>query len=373
MPSLVIDARMVHSSGIGVYLRQLIPLVAAHFQITLLGKVEEFTELREQAEFSVIPDASPIYSLKEQRALFSKVPACDIFWSPQYNVPLFPIRAKRRVVTIHDAYHLAFWHTLTLAQKVYAPVVMRAATKLSDQVVTVSNFSRQEIIHHTKCSPDKVKVIYNGLDHTLFRPSFSENARETLQRAMPHLPEKYLLYVGNVKPHKNLITLLRAYAKLSPEVRETYGLVLVGKKEGFLTPDQEVFSFLEQEPGLAQRVHFTGYVPDPLLPFLYNCASLSVFPSLYEGFGLPPLESMACGCPVLASNAASIPEVCGQAAMYFNPLHPEELTSQIELVLREERLQQELRQKGFEQSQKFSWESSAHQHIQLFHTLAAFA
>lgn len=369
MPSLVIDARMVHSSGIGVYLKQLIPFLLPSFQVTVLGRPEEFNGLAWAPSVQVIPMEAGIYSIKEQIELASKIPSCDIFWSPQYNVPLLPIRAKKRLVTIHDTYHLAYRHTLPLAQKLYATAVMKVAVRLSDHVITVSNFSKTEIVKYTNCPPEKISVLYNGVDSVRFKADFPETGSKQLQEALPQLPENYLLYVGNVKPHKNLITLLKAYASLNPGLQTEYHLVIVGQKQGFITPDQEVFHFLEKHPSLAGKVHFTGFVPDALLPFLYNCASLSVFPSVYEGFGLPPLESMACGCPVVASSSASIPEVCGDAALYFQALDAEELRTHLETVLTDGRLRADLVKSGLKQSKEFTWEKSAAQHLSVLKEL----
>ncbi|WP_207431164.1 glycosyltransferase family 4 protein [Sabulibacter ruber] len=353
---------MIHSSGIGVYLKHMIPFLTQHFEVTVLGKEEELSGLLKDFPIAFIPVNSPIYSLKEQLELFSKVPPSDVFWSPQYNIPLLPVRARKRVVTIHDTYHLAYKHTLSVAQKAYATVLLNSAVRLSDRVFTVSEFSKKEIIKYTKCPQDKIKVIYNGVDENLFNASFSENEVKTLRSTLPSLPENYILYVGNVKPHKNLITLLKAYAGLSPSIRDTIHLVIVGKKEGFLTPEVEVFRFLESQPHLQSCIHFTGFVPDGLLPLLYKCASLSVFPSVYEGFGLPPLEAMASGCPVIASNAASIPEVCAEAALYFDALDVEGLKSKMEYVLLNKDIRADLSKKGLKHSSKFSWLQSAEKH-----------
>ncbi|MBC3538113.1 glycosyltransferase family 4 protein [Rufibacter sediminis] len=371
MPSLVIDARMVHASGIGVYLKQLLPFLLPSFQVQVLGNPQELTQFAWASAVTVIPVEAPIYSIKEQLALAAKIPVCDIFWSPQYNIPLLPIRARKRVVTIHDTYHLAYRHTLSLAQKVYATVLLRAAVRVSDRVVTVSQFSREELIKYTGCPPAKINVIYNGVNTSLFKTSDSPQLEHTLRAALPKLPARYIIYVGNVKPHKNLITLLKAYAGLPSSLREEYHLVIVGQKEGFITPDEEVPQFLEAQEGLRPFVHFTGFVPDNLLPLLYNYASLSVFPSVYEGFGFPPLESMACGCPVVASTSASIPEVCGEAALYFEALNEKGLRKQLMRVLGDPELRAELVRRGLQQYRHYSWQTSAEQHLQVLKELLA--
>ncbi|RNI22456.1 glycosyltransferase family 4 protein [Rufibacter latericius] len=363
MPSLVVDARMIHASGIGVYLKQLLPFLPPYFKVSVIGKAEELNAFEWSSEVTILPMEASIYSIKEQLALTARIPTCDIFWSPQYNIPVLPIRAKKRLVTIHDTYHLAYRHTLGFAQKVYATILMRAAIRLSDQVVTVSHFSEKELVRYTGCPSEKINIIYNGVDLTRFKPDFSETGLKELRAALPQLPDNYLLYVGNVKPHKNLITLLKAYNGLPFAIKERHHLVIVGQKQGFITPDQEAPRYLEEQKALQPFVHFTGFVPDNLLPFLYKYASLSVFPSLYEGFGMPPLESMACGCPVVASTSASIPEVCGEAALYFDALDVKGLQKQLERVLTEDGLRAELRVKGLQHCQKYSWRVSAEYHL----------
>ncbi|MBA9077846.1 glycosyltransferase family 4 protein [Rufibacter quisquiliarum] len=370
MPSIVIDARMVNSSGIGVYIKQTIPYLLPLAKVIVLGRKEELQKFSWAPQVTIIPISAPIYSIKEQVELCWKIPTCDVFWSPHYTTPLLPIRAKRRLVTIHDTYHLAYRQNLTLKQKIYATLFLNAAVRVADQVVTVSNFSKKEITHYTHCAPEKVTVIHSGVDKSIFHEDFSATQIKELRSQLPALPKQdYLLYVGNVKPHKNLKTLLAAYALLPLALRQKFHLVIVGQKQGFLTPDQEVFKQLERQPELKNFVHFTGFVPDSLLPLLYKCASLSVFPSIYEGFGLPPLESMACGCPVVASTSASIPEVCGDAVLYFDALNVDQLRQQMERVLQDQPLQAELIQKGRERCLKFSWEASSLKHVQLFKKL----
>ncbi|WP_221175769.1 glycosyltransferase family 4 protein [Rufibacter immobilis] len=369
MPSIAIDARMLNASGIGVYLKHILPALCLEFKVQVMGNEQEIEQFEWAKQVSVIPLNAPIYSVKEQWKLYQKVPACDLFWSPHYNIPLLPIKAKKRVVTIHDTFHLAYKHTLNFTQKTYASLFLNAAVRMADQVLTVSRFSEQEIIKYTRCSPEKLSVIYNGVDRTCFTEGISLSENADLRQELPNLPEKYILFVGNVKPHKNLITLLRAYSSLSLCLQQEYHLVIVGQKDGFLTPDQEIFHVLEKQPQLKKFVHFTGFVPDKLLPVLYNCASLSVFPSLYEGFGMPPLEAMACGCPVVAARSASIPEVCADAVLYFNPLQASELTIQMERVLQNVELQMALAEKGREQCAKFSWEAAASQHVRIFKEL----
>lgn len=311
MIDLCIDARMAFSSGIGTYIREIVPLLKDHFRLILLvDKVDrEWCNGFEQIVFD-----APIYSIAEQLKFPFKIPKCDLFWSPHYNVPLLPIRAKKRVATIHDACHLAFGSG---AQKLYARLVMGRALR-SEKAITVSQFSKREI--EGQFGFGDLTVIPIGVNKERFYPrEGSEEVRQKYQ-----LPEKFVLFVGSKKAHKNLARVMRVE-----------NLVAVG-------------------PGIRE-------VDGEDLPVLYSMAEVFVFPSLYEGFGLPPLEAMSCGCPTAVSKMASIPEVCGDASVYFDPMNEEDI-----LIAVEKAKKRELVQKGLERVKRFDWKKTAEKHIRLF-------
>ena len=168
--------------------------------------------------------------------------------------------------------------------------------------------------------------------------------------------------MGNVKPHKNLKNLLFAVEKTN------LNLVIVGKKDGFITGDSTISEIIRTK-NLSDRIFFTGYVKDADIAAIYNLAKLFVFPSLYEGFGIPPLEAQACSCPVVCSNAASLPEVCGDSVVYFDPNDIEDMRNKIQTVLNDKNLQNELRIKGLENIKRFNWERSAKQIIEIMESL----
>ncbi len=341
-PSIAVDARMINASGIGRHIKGILPVLMEKFEVILLGYKGELKNFHLLENLRIINIKSKIYSIKEQIELPLKIPKCDVFWSPHYNIPVLPIRAKKRMVTIHDVYHLAFQHTLSLPQRIYAKLMINQALKRSDIVLTVSEFSKQEIIKYTGTSKD-IKVIHNGIE-----PQWYEKQPLSLSER-----DNYILYVGNVKPHKNLVRALKAFSLLKDK---NLKFKIVGKKDNFITVDKEVEKIARK---LGNRVEFTGYVSDNELKELYRKAKLFLFPSLYEGFGLPPLEAMACGTPVVVSNAASLPEVCGDAAYYVNPYDINDIAKGIETVLKDEELQKELIQKGLKRVKLFSWEKSA--------------
>lgn len=357
---LVIDFRMHKASGIGTYIKSLMSFLVDKFEVILLGNKAEIEKYAWSKSVKVIKCKSKIYSIKEQLELPLKIPKCDIFWSPHYNIPILPIRAKFRVVTIHDAFHLAFYDTLNFIQKIYAKTILNQALSRSDIALSVSNFSRSEILKYTKTDKN-IFIVPNAIDERRFNNHCDSAILEAVAREYK-LPENFILFVGNVKPHKNLKNLLFALDKTE------LNLVIVGKKDGFITSDSDILETIEKN-NLTERIFFTGYVKDADIAAIYNLAKLFVFPSLYEGFGIPPIEAQACGCPVVCSNAASLPEVCGDSVLYFDPHNVEDIRSKIQAVLNDENLRNELCVKGFENIKRFSWERSAKQIIEIMENL----
>jgi len=358
---IVLDFRMHNASGIGTYIKNIVPYLIDKFEIILLGNSEEIQKYSWSQKIKIIECTAKIYSIKEQFELAKKIPSCDIFWSPHYNIPLLPIKVKRRVVTIHDVFHLAFYETLSLKQKLYAKLVINQAVNRSDKILTVSKFSVDEIRKYTKSSKD-IEIIYNAIDFDKFKVIDNKSKLDFVNEKY-QLPNEFLLFVGNVKPHKNLKNLLLTIKDMDAN------LVIVGKKDGFITGDENIANLI-QNNNLENRVFFTGYVDDADIPAIYNLAKLFVFPSLYEGFGIPPLEAQACGCPVVCSNVASLPEV-GEvdSVVYCDPYSVEDIKEKIEVVLNDTNLQSELRIKGFENMKRFSWEESAKKVINIIEEL----
>jgi glycosyltransferase involved in cell wall biosynthesis len=352
---------MINSSGIGTYIKALLPGICQNFKTNLLTDEPELLE-NYTGNFQVARLPAPFYSIAEQIKYLS-IPATDILFTPHYNIPLLPVRSKKRVVTIHDVYHLAHYRQLTRSQKLYAKILINMAVRLSDAVITVSEFSKKEIIKYTGCKGEKITVIHNGVKQ--LAASKSENEI----RLRYNLPEKYILFVGNVKPHKNLRILLEAYKLLEADIRAEYKIVIAGKKDGFITNDTNLFQLIDATPELTNNITFTGFVNVDDMDTLYSGASLFVFPSLYEGFGLPPLEAMLNNCPVIVSNAASLPEICGDAVLYFNPYHPKDLADKILCLLKDADLRQSLIKKGKQHIKKYTWEMSLEKHMEVFRSL----
>jgi glycosyltransferase involved in cell wall biosynthesis len=218
-------------------------------------------------------------------------------------------------------------------------MMFAAVRRKAAAVIAISEFTKNEYLRFTGTSRQPVHAIPLGVDQSWFSVS-----KEPIRQ------RPYLLFVGNVKPHKNLSRLIEAFHLVKDEI--ALDLVIVGKKEGFITGDSGSLAYAGS---LGGRIDFTGTVNDDTLKRLVGGARLFVFPSLYEGFGLPPLEAMAAGCPVLTSSAASLPEVCGNAAEYFDPYNVKELAAKILFLLSDQTRREWLITKGKERARQFNW------------------
>jgi glycosyltransferase involved in cell wall biosynthesis len=253
------------------------------------------------------------------------------------------------VVTVHDLSFLLYPQGFRALNRFYLRTFTRLSVRHALRVIAVSESTRQDLIRHYDLSPAKIDVVYNGVDAS-FRPL--PNDRVSAFRAARDLPERFILFVGTLEPRKNVVRLIEAYAQLPPGRPP---LMLVGGK-GWLY--DEIFARVKAG-NLASEVQFVGYIPAEELPLWYNAADLFVYPSLYEGFGLPPLEAMACGTPVVVSRASSLPEVVGQAGLLVDPTDVEALAIAMRRVLAEREEWEEMRAAGLAQARGFSWQTTA--------------
>lgn len=363
--NICVDARLLNYSGIGTYLRNIIcRLQKAGLSLKLIVSEEKSEKGNELNSFDLIPCNARPFSLKEQLLLPKLIPACDVFWTPHFNIPFLPIRAKKRLVTIHDVFHLVHGETLSLSKRLCAKYIIPKAIKSADRVITVSQFSYQEIAKHTGLQCSHISTITLGVDHDHFHTS-SDKLSLDIVRAKYALPEKFILFVSNISFHKNLAGLLNAFRILIEQGATGYQLVIIGKK---LKIDDYTERLL-QDPIISKYIRYVGIIDYEDLPKIYQLAATSVTPSLYEGFGLPPLEAMACGCPTLVSKIASLPEVCGDAAEYINPHEPEDIAKGLIKVLEDDELRRSLIEKGFIRAKKFSWDDVAEKHLRVIEEL----
>jgi glycosyltransferase involved in cell wall biosynthesis len=277
------------------------------------------------------------------------VPDAEIFHATEHL--LLPLRSAPTVLTVHD---LIFRHLPTHHKPLnrwYLNLTMPLYCRRANHIISVSEHTKRDLIAAYGLVPSKVTVVHEAAS-SHFCPQSSEVIASV--RSRYGLPERYLLFVGTVEPRKNLGRLLSAFESAHAEGLAD-GLVIVGQR-GWLYDD--FFAQLEKSP-VRDRVILPGYVDDRDLPALYAGARVFAFPSVYEGFGLPVLEAMACGVPVAASNASSIPEIGGDAAMYFDPLDVRSMSDALFRLLRDSELQGELRSQGLARAASFSWERAA--------------
>lgn len=353
------DVRMITNSGIGVYIRNYILSIikSQKYIVTLLGRREELDVcFKEYKNWNYIEADFPIYSVEEQLRLPIIIPKCDVFWSPHYNIPLLPIKAKYHLVTIPDVYHLAYYKTLSLSQKIYAKLTINLAVRKAAKLITISNYSKEQILFFTLAKKD-IQVIYLGIDNNLFNKSIPKSLGNQV-REKYKLPDSFILFVGNVKPNKNLRGLVKAFEQVVGNIPDAV-LVITGKADGFITGDPSLFEYIAKSERLKNKIVFTGFVDTADLPVMYSLAKLFVFPSVYEGFGFPPLEAMACGCATVVSKAASIPEICGEASYYVDPNDPNDIALGIETALTNSDIRDRLVSAGNDQCRKYNWNDSS--------------
>ncbi len=277
------------------------------------------------------------------------IPDAGLFHATEHLLP--SLRSIPSILTVHDLIfrHLPSHHKPL--NRWYLNLTMPLYCRRATHIIAISECTRRDLIGTYGLSPEKITVIYEAAGPR-FRPQPPEAVTSVHTRYS--LPDRYLLFVGTIEPRKNLTRLLTAFEAIHSK-EMTDGLVIVGRR-GWLYKD--FFARLEQSP-VRDAVLFPGYVPDEDLPAIYAGAQALVFPSLYEGFGLPVLEALACGTPVVASRASSIPEVGGGAVLYFNPASAGEITEAIHLVLQDPDLREEMRERGMTQAARFSWDQVA--------------
>ena len=354
---IAIDARKLRDFGIGTYIRNIL------IELSRLDRDTEYIVLCRPDDlesgdvlgrnFRMVPETAPTYSLAEQ----FKIPLSlarervKLVHEPHYVLP--PLLRCRSVVTIHDCIHLMFPEYLpNRLAYYYAKSSIWAASRKSDRILTVSEASKRDILRFFDVRPEKVEVIYNAIDERFLAPANPE--RMDLVRKRYQLDHPFVLYVGNIKPHKNIERLIASFGEARKQCDEHLKLIIIGDE-------------ISKYPGLRQQVHrhkldkhvrFLGFQPMETLAAFYRLARAFVFPSLYEGFGLPPLEAMACGTPVVTSNVSSLPEVAGGAALLVDPYDEDAIASGIVRAVTDDALRHDLIERGRQRARTFSWKQS---------------
>ena len=344
-PLITIDARMIRASGIGTYLRALLPRVVELLpdaRFCLLGDraVLEHEPFSRHVRVDCREVSAGVYSPLEQVDIPRAAPGdTSVFWSPNVNVPL--VHPGRLLVTVHDAFYFdppAGVRT-RLDKRAYLGVLTRWLRRSASAVLCVSEFTKSELerVGGWRCP---LRVVPSGIESEWFSKPGGERP----------WAKPYVLYVGNLKPHKNLPRTLVAFARIAASVPHDFLVIGAGSAAPLV-------SMLD--PRIASRVHFLGSLDDAGVKRHVAHASGLVLASLYEGFGLPPLEAMALGVPVLVSRAASLPEICGDAALYCDPRSVDEIARGLEQLLGDSVARARLAREGPLHARRFSWDESA--------------
>lgn len=261
------------------------------------------------------------------------------------------------VVTLLDVQHHELPEFFSRAERVFRARAYDAAAREADVVVTISEYAKTSIAEHVGVDPAGIEVIPLGIDHDHFRPDGIDDQRLL---SPLRLPERFLIYPANLWPHKNHGRLLQAFARAA--CADSVSLVLTGQAYGRELVVLDQASAL----GIADRVRHLGHVPSTTMPALYRRAAGMVFPSLYEGFGSPPLEAMACGCPVAASSAGALTEVCADAALLFDPREVDDIAAAIDRLIGDGALRHRLRERGTVRAGSFTWSDAARRHLGVY-------
>ena len=362
---IVIDARMLlpHETGVGRYLEKLAQILP-----TLPG--DESYEFWLQAG---LPKDNPIWGYEGERSQLRRLPINQLdaraqwiipgelrklkpqlYHCPHFDLPFFV--PGKTIVTIYDLKYIArpgFFPHVSHSKRAIMWAMMAFSVHRAERVIAISEFTRQDLIQRFKVKPGKVSVVHLGVDRNFFQ---SHSTSKSTSSAKDYgLGNNYILSVGERRPHKNLVGLIKSFNIFQKMVKEPFQLVIAGKPySDYTLPEQTV-----EQLGLGNRVRFLDYVPYRHLPALYRGAQAVVYISEYEGFGLVPLESMAAGTPVVAGKCTAIPEVVGDAVILVPPDDPEQVAAAIQKLVMEQDLRAEYIARGYERVKGFGWEKTA--------------
>lgn len=356
-----IDARMYGSgfTGIGRYTYELIRHLAAldnEDEYVVFLRKEAFDEfIPPTKRFSKVLADFPHYSFAEQFRFLKLLNAVkpDLMHFCHFNAPIF--YKKPYIVTIHDL-TLSFFP----GKKFNSPwrrlayrMVLKTVTRRAQKIIAVSEHTKKDLERMLNTPSDKIQVIYNGVNPEFAQPSSVKKA--DLMKKLG-LQKPYFLYTGVWRDHKNIVGLIKAFAEMNEDLGDQYNLVITGRHNPSYHEIPDTVTALKAD----DEVHLVGLVSEEDLKALYQYALAYVFPSFYEGFGLPPLEAMQCGTPVVASNKSAIPEICGEGnALFFDPYRIDDMREKMRIIATDASVRQRLVDRGFERVQNFNWKQMA--------------
>jgi len=356
--------------GAGNYIIQLIRSLASletdsHFTVFAFQSGYDLIDVpaSPQLDWLLFPDKSPASRLLwEQMTLPRLVRDANValLHSLHYTRPLSLPCAS--VVTFHDMTFFLYPHLHTRSKRIFFPTAIRLSARLADALIAVSENTKKDTVRLLGVPGDKITAIPHGVGEE-FRPITDAALLESIRRKYK-LPQDFILNVGFVEPRKNLTLLMKSYQQLHSQ-GISLPLVIVG---GLGWMYEDVFRQAESL-GIKEQVYFTGYVPDHDLPIIYNLARVFVYPSIYEGFGLPPLEAMACGTPLITTAVSSMPEHVGDAGILIPPQDEKALTNALQKLINDSTLQEELSSKGPERASQFTWKRTAQETIKVYQSV----
>ena len=370
------DLRFAHRPGGGsVYTSQLLQLLVQNYTDTQWRLIynpdsqpqqdiiKNLQNLPHNPAIDLLPVRSPILGVRQHLEFFRCRPDADLYHYTHFDAPV-GLRQVPLVLTILDLYPLTLPNYCSTAKRAYFKHLTKYNARRASSIVTISHYSKKDIVEHLGIPEQKIVVTPLGFTGD-FHPIDNQLHLDLIQKKYL-LPPEFIFYCGNHKPHKNLTRLVTAYARLPESLKQNFPLVLTGKPDG----SSLYLSQLTDRLKINQNVVFTGWIDQDDLSALYNLASLFVLPSLYEGFGLPSLEAMACGTPVACSKATAIPEVIGSAGRLFDPCNTDDITSALQTALEHDINNPQTKQTCLDRAAQFSWKKTAQITHQIYRTVA---
>jgi glycosyltransferase involved in cell wall biosynthesis len=374
---IAIDIRRMYEFGLATYIRNVVRMLGridAGHEYYLVGAASRFDLLGELPDnFHLIPLQNPettFANYLEMHKVINKLQVDLIhvphtFWRPLITKAPF-------VITVHDLLDYMYRaRTNNGIRRIVHSYGTRQVMQHAAKIFAVSNFTKRDVARFFNIKPDKIEVVYNALDETFMR-GHSTAAEQAIVRGRYQVDSPFLLYAGRISPHKNVARIIESFSALKGELAKegTYPdlkLIVIGDE---VSKNPDIRRAVIRS-GVQHDVRFLGFVSIDVLRVFFDMAKVFVFPSLYEGFGLPPLEAMAHGTPVVASNTSALPEVVGNAALMVNPENVFEISRALLRVLTDQALRERMKAAGIEQSQRFSWDASVRRMLELYEQVVA--